>query len=140
VARNRRLAITRSSRGDQQRPQLPIDIEVAQVRADQLEGLGLARRQVLPDGSGTEYPHLGTQVAGCPTEVNDEMPVPRRGHWDPAGRARLVATEVPEASSVAVEVKVRSVKQLHVCGDVESDLYNLPGAQLSQVVVNKIHI
>ena len=43
VTRDRRLAIARSSRGDEQRAQLPIDVEVAQMRTDQLEGLRLAR-------------------------------------------------------------------------------------------------
>ena len=47
MTRDGRLPITRGSRGDQQRPQLAIDVEVAQMRADQMESLRLARRQGL---------------------------------------------------------------------------------------------
>jgi hypothetical protein len=43
-----RLPIARSSRGDQQRPQLTIDVEIAQMRTDQMESLSLARRQRRP--------------------------------------------------------------------------------------------
>ena len=45
MTRNGRLPITRSSRRDQQRPQLPIDVEIAQMRPDQMESLSLPRRQ-----------------------------------------------------------------------------------------------
>jgi hypothetical protein len=44
MTRDRRLAIARGSRGDQQRPRLTIDVEVPQMRADQMEGLRLTRR------------------------------------------------------------------------------------------------
>ena len=47
MTRHRRLPITRSSRGDQQRPQLPIHVEIAQVRPDQMKRLSLPRRQSL---------------------------------------------------------------------------------------------
>jgi hypothetical protein len=45
---HRRLPITRSSRRDQQRPQLPIDVEVTQMRPDQMKRLSPTRRQHFP--------------------------------------------------------------------------------------------
>ena len=47
MAGDGRLPVARGGRGDEQRAQLAIDVEVAQMRADQMKCLGLARRQAL---------------------------------------------------------------------------------------------